>query len=93
MSLDKWIKPEKKIGKKKPPIKKKQEQEPKPSEEHEQTLEEEEIPKSSSSKIPRYILKCTNMSCKFEKILSKKVLNEKDKICQRCKSEMTVKQK
>ncbi|MBN1803396.1 MAG: hypothetical protein JW891_17935 [Candidatus Lokiarchaeota archaeon] len=73
MSLDKWVKPDKKKqnrDKKGKPVKN-VEQEPK--------------------NFKKYNLSCPKKSCNYQKTIMKKQLNEKDKICPRCNSEMKIK--
>ncbi len=92
MSLDKWIKPEKKKKdtEKKPELKKKETIKKKVQP---KTLSNEtssiESSVKSSTKYPKYTLICPK--CKFQKILRKKVLNERDKICRHCKNTMNIK--
>ncbi|MFX0058036.1 MAG: hypothetical protein ACFE85_02425 [Candidatus Hodarchaeota archaeon] len=80
MGLDKWIKTEeeeKKPGKKKKDQKSKQ-------------VKESELFKAPI-KLSRYVLICTKAKCKYQKTIMKKVLEENDKICPKCKSKMKIK--
>ena len=85
MSLDKWLKSEKKEKdvKKKPEVKKK----PAPK----KSLEKSK-PQPQSKKMNKFILTCPKKSCKYQKIKVKKDLTEKDKTCPRCKGQMKVKE-
>lgn len=86
ISLDKWIKTEKKkksevknnIGKTKI----------KPSKE---IIDKKEELDKISEKFEKFELICKNAKCKYKKILKKKRISERDIICPRCKNEMKVK--
>jgi hypothetical protein len=43
-------------------------------------------------KLVKYTLICLNKKCKYQKIIVKKKLVEKDKICPRCGKEMKIKE-
>ena len=82
MSLDKWIKTEKKPKKEKKEPKKKETIEER---ENKETLE------TNALKIKKYELICSKKSCGYQKKIMKKSLSEKDKTCPRCKSIMKIK--
>ena len=86
ISLDKWIKTEKKkkseaknnIGK------------PKIKLSNDVVDKNEELDRISE-KFEKFELICKNVKCKYKKILKKKRISERDIICPRCKNEMKVK--
>jgi len=86
ISLDKWIKTDKKkksgaknnIGKTKI----------KPSKD---IIDKKEDLDIISEKFEKFELICKNSKCKYKKILKKKRISERDIICPRCKNEMKVK--
>ena len=86
ISLDKWIKTEKKkknevknnTGKTKIKLSK-------------ENLDKKEEIDRISEKFEKFELICKNTKCKYKKILKKKRITERDIICPRCKSEMKVK--
>ena len=86
ISLDKWIKTEKKKknetknNKGKPKIKASKD-----------TIDKKEELDKISEKFEKFELICKNAKCKYKKILKKKRISEKDLICPRCKNEMKVK--
>lgn len=92
MSLDKWLKPDEKndVAKKetgkgaKKPVKKKPQS-------HQLSEEKEAITPSEkiSKELSKYSLTCSK--CKYKKIILKKQLSEKDKICPKCKGIMRFK--
>lgn len=83
MSLDKWIKDDKKA--KKPPKKEK-------VEEKIEVLESKEVKIINNSlSLTKFVLTCSDSKCKYKKTLKKKTLKDKDKICPRCKKEMKIK--
>ena len=87
MSLDKWIKSEKKEEiKKKPKVNKgkKGGQSEGRKDQVEKSLE------PVAQKFNKFQLKCSKKGCNYQKTIVKKELNEKDKICPRCKSTMKV---
>jgi hypothetical protein len=86
LSLDKWIKDngDNKKTKKKTPKKEIVEE---PIEE----LENQPSTKKDTFLLTKFILTCSDSKCKYKKILRKKNLKDKDKICPRCKKEMKVK--
>lgn len=86
MSLDKWLKPEKKPAKKKPEKKKKKEPPQKKAEIVESRVQEK--PKT----LTKYMLTCPKRGCNYQKVKVKKSLTDRDKICPRCKGQMNVKQ-
>ena len=85
MSLDKWLKAEKKEKevKKKPEVKKKSSSK--------KNLESPK-PQPQSKKMMKFILTCPKKSCNYQKIKVKKELTERDLICPRCKGQMKVKE-
>lgn len=93
LSLDKWLKPEKKkeepkkkvVEKKKPPIKKEIEVS-KPTK-----PKSKKVADTKSITITKYVLVCPKAKCNFQRTLMKKVLTEKDQICPRCKGQMKIK--
>ena len=86
MGLDKWIKPEEEVKKKKPDKQVIIRAEP-PVE----TSKVKEKAEDLTKKLKKQILTCPNSKCKYQKRIMKKQLTEKDKICPRCSSEMKIK--
>ena len=86
MGLDKWLKPEeaeKKPKSKKPaPVKDKK---------NESKKSIAKVPEKPKIKLKKFVLTCPNSKCKYQKIIMKKQLTERDKICPRCKKEMKIK--
>ena len=80
MGLDKWIKSEEQEKK---PVKNKEDQKSK------QVKEIEHIKKPI--KLSKYVLICTKAKCKYQKTIMKKILEENDKICPKCRSKMKIK--
>lgn len=86
ISLDKWIKTEKKKknevknNKGKPKIKI-----------NKDNIDKNEELDRISEKFEKFELICKNAKCKYKKILKKKRISERDIICPRCKNEMKVK--
>jgi hypothetical protein len=83
LGLDKWIAPEKE---KKKPVKK------------EVNLSPDIILKSKKKEnskaapiLSKYILICPKAKCKYQKVILKRTLTTKDKICPKCKGQMKVK--
>lgn len=90
MSLDKWLDPNKrKEDEKEAVVKKKKTNEKKsPS----KSLKKgKEHPEKESKKLTKFILVCSKVKCKYQKIIVKNRLIEKDKICPRCKGIMKTK--
>ena len=92
MSLDKWIKTEKKKDPPKSPRKEIKKEDlkidldlPKDDELNQQKPQE-------SVKITKFLLTCTKKNCNYQRTLVKKKLSEKDQICRKCKSKMKVKE-
>jgi hypothetical protein len=87
ISLDKWIKTEKK--------KKKQVKNNEIVKVTDDASKEKKDKKDESieisDKFEKFELICKNVKCKYKKILKKKRISEKDLICPRCKNEMKVK--
>ena len=46
--------------------------------------------KIESINLTKFVLICSKPKCKYKKIIMKKELSEKDRICPRCKNEMKV---
>lgn len=86
MGLDRWIKPDKK--------REKEEAETtlliKNSSVKTKTVKSEEKPKIE---LIKYLLICPKAKCKYQRILMKKRITEKDKLCPRCKTEMKIQTK
>jgi len=84
MGLDKWIKPEEdeKKPKKKGGDTKQTKDKFKPK-----RKENNHLPKN----LIKHILVCSKTNCKYQKILIKKELTNKDKICPKCRSPMKIK--
>jgi len=92
LSLDKWIKTEKEEDKKKGDEKKKKPLKKKPqSEIISQEIETSTTHDKPLKKLAKYILICPKKSCGYQKTLMKKQLNDRDKICPRCKGIMKIK--
>ena len=82
MSLERWLKPDKKA--KKIEVKK-----DKVVEKGSKTQS-----KKDSTEKPafnKYVLVCTKAKCKYQKIIMKKNISDKDKICPKCRSKMKAK--
>ncbi|MFW9951303.1 MAG: hypothetical protein ACFFKA_14380 [Candidatus Thorarchaeota archaeon] len=81
MGLDKWISPENDVKKKK--------------------LAKKTTDKDSQNQkskilgdlqtLSKHTLVCSKSKCKYQKVIVKKNLTEKDKICPKCKSQMKIK--
>lgn len=84
MGLDKWIKLEEegKKPKKKGGEKKQAKDKFKPKEKESSDI---------SKNLIKHILICSKTNCKYQKILIKKELTNKDKICPKCRSPMKIK--
>jgi len=80
MGLDKWIKPDKSEKKEEARSAKKPKSQP-----------IEKNSEKDSIKLTKFVLICSKPKCKYKKIIMKKELSEKDRICPRCKNEMKVK--
>jgi len=85
LSLDKWLKQEKK--EKKPAKGKKELQN-----EISSDIKSKEFHENLSTKLVRFVFVCLNTKCKYQKIIVKKELAELDKICPRCKKIMKIKE-
>ncbi|MBY9015789.1 MAG: hypothetical protein KGD68_08875 [Candidatus Lokiarchaeota archaeon] len=83
MGLDKWIKPEGTVKKTEKKEEARSTKKPKP-----QPIEKNG--ENESIKLTKFILICSKPKCKYKKIIMKKELSEKDRICPRCKNEMKV---
>jgi len=91
LSLDKWIKSDKKKEAKKKPeeIKKKQvKKDARSNVESEKTGQEKKKDESTTLKMIKHRLICSKKGCNYQKTIVKKQLNEKDTTCPRCKSKM-----
>ena len=94
MSLDKWIKPEKK----KPDKKNEDNSKNTPQKNSikvkstSKKKETQSLPETKTRKITKFVLICPKKTCGYQKTLMKKELSEKDKICPRCKGNMKIKQ-
>ncbi len=84
MSLDKWLKQEKK--EKKPAKGEKELQKGISSD-----LKSKELNEKLSKKLVRFVFVCLNAKCKYQKIIVKKSILD-DKICPRCKGQMKIKE-
>ncbi len=84
MGLDKWIKPDK--------VEKKKSKKPNniETEKKDSKLKKQPNP-PLIKKLSKFRLICSNSKCKYQKIVMKKSLENKDKICPKCKSEMKLK--
>ena len=90
--MDKWIKTEKEEDKKKGDEKKKKPLKKKPQSENiSQEIETSTTHDKQFKKLAKYILICPKKSCGYQKTLLKKQLNDRDKICPRCKGIMKIK--
>ena len=76
MGLDKWLKPE--------------EEEKKLKQREKKDLTPQKTNEKISKKLFKFELVCSNKKCKYQKIIMKKVLTEKDKYCSRCNALMKV---
>ncbi|MGB5910806.1 MAG: hypothetical protein ACXACC_01285 [Promethearchaeota archaeon] len=85
MSLERWLKPDKKV--KKTEVKKDKIVE-KGSKSQSKKVSTEKL---AISKFNKYVLVCTRASCKYQKTIMKKTLSDKDKTCPKCKSKMKAK--
>jgi hypothetical protein len=86
LSLDKWLKPDKKTPKKNPEEEKKKEITGKKS------IPDKPKTEKTSIVLIKFKLTCPNKRCNYSKIKVKKQLSERDKICPKCKGQMNVKQ-
>ncbi|TFG03885.1 MAG: hypothetical protein EU542_00765 [Promethearchaeota archaeon] len=84
MGLDKWLQSEKTEKRKK------KESVAVVSEDKELDGIKEKV-KESHKTLSKFTLICTNSKCKYQKLLMKRALNNKDKICPKCNNEMKVK--
>ncbi|MFX1361087.1 MAG: hypothetical protein ACFE8T_12165 [Promethearchaeota archaeon] len=85
MSLERWLKPDKKV--KKIEVKKDE------SIEEGSKIQSKKVSneKLAISKFNKYVLVCTRAKCKYQKTIMKKTLSDNDKICPKCKSKMKAK--
>ena len=96
MSLDKWIKTDKKEKKteNKSEIQKKNKSSSKAKSPSKISIEDTDSLRSSEdseNQRKKYLLICSKKSCGYQKRLVKKQLTNKDKTCPRCKSAMKIK--
>jgi hypothetical protein len=84
IGLDKWIQSDK--DRKKEP----KEPEVKNSERKEQKTNKKR-PRESQKQLSKFTLICSNSKCKYQKVLMKRSLDSRDKICPKCKREMKLK--
>ena len=88
ISLDKWIKTEKKS-------KREVQNKESASNQGKTNLNKHQSQKEAldltTLEFKKYELTCSNSKCKYKKILKKKRISERDIICPRCKNEMKVK--
>jgi hypothetical protein len=84
MGLDKWIQSDN--------DKKKEHKEPKVniSDRKEQKTNKKR-PRESQKQLSKFTLICSNSKCKYQKVLMKRSLDRRDKICPKCKKEMRLK--
>ncbi len=82
MSLERWLKPNEKA--KKTEVKKDKVVE-------KGSKAQSEKGSTEKSAFNKYVLVCTKAKCKYQKIIMKKNISDKDKICPKCKSKMKVK--
>ncbi len=82
MSLERWLKPNEKA--KKTEVKKDKVVEKGSKDQSEKGSTEKSI-------FNKYVLVCTKAKCKYQKIIMKKNISDKDKICPKCNSKMKVK--
>ncbi|MFX1378460.1 MAG: hypothetical protein ACFFA4_05150 [Promethearchaeota archaeon] len=87
MGLDKWLKSDdKKNDLKNMKIPTKQVEKRKKEQKKNKTVEQQ------IRKLIKYTLLCGNTICKYQRIIVKKQLSEKDRICPRCGKNMRVKE-
>ena len=91
MSLDKWIKSDKKEETKKESQEKKEKLEKKGAQSEVKKEREKMKLEPKTQKIIKHHLICSKKGCNYQKTIVKKVLTEKDTICPRCKSLMKTK--
>ena len=87
LSLDKWLKP------KKDPDKSNKSEDISKTPQKKQKSDVKPIEAPNNSLLIKFELTCSNSKCKYKKLLKKKQLKEKDKICPRCRSNMIEKKK
>jgi len=83
LGLDKWIKTE--VSEKKTEKKEEVRSTKKPK-----TQPIKKKSEIESINLTKFVLICSKPKCKYKKIIMKKELSEKDRICPRCKNEMKV---
>lgn len=91
LSLEKWLKPEKKDEKREA---KQIKSEKKKGKDHNSSAEPKgisELVTTPSISLSKFKLECPKSTCKYKKTITKKNLADKDKICPRCKSIMKIK--
>jgi len=92
LGLDKWLKPEGEVKKKR--REKKDEDNSlqrvsKPKKEKNDTNARKSV-ENTIKKLSKFELVCSNRKCKYKKTIMKKLLTEKDKTCPRCSGVMKV---
>jgi len=87
LSLEKWLKPEKKEKKSKDTKETEEDQ----IDEYNRGVKTSQLDSSTQINVTKFKLECTKNTCKYQKIIIKKNLAEKDKTCPRCKSKMKIK--
>ncbi|TXT66812.1 MAG: hypothetical protein BAJALOKI3v1_10083 [Promethearchaeota archaeon] len=88
MSLDKWIKSDEDKEEKRKGSEISKEKTPSVQKQKEEIKKEPE----EKLKLKKYLLKCSNSKCNYQKTLMTRELAERDKICPRCKEKMQVKE-
>ncbi|MFX0017421.1 MAG: hypothetical protein ACFFAK_09440 [Promethearchaeota archaeon] len=82
MSLERWLKPDEKA--------KKTEAKKDKAVEKGRRSQSEKV-STEKSAFNKYVLVCSKAKCKYQKIIMKKNISDKDQICPKCKSKMKVK--
>lgn len=82
MGLDKWIAPEKE--------KKKKKEESKINSQGLSNFRKKERVKETPI-LTKHTLICPKAKCKYQKVIVKRILTEKDKVCPKCKGLMRIK--
>lgn len=90
--MERWLKPGKKGDKSEEKQNKPEEKSEKDERNTNATLKQKhEFEKPVAVRIIKFKLECPKSTCKYKKTIIKKNLEDKDKICPRCKSKMNVK--
>ncbi len=92
MGLDKWLKPEGEVKKKRREKKDKDNSLQKVSKpkKDKNDINAQESVENTIKKLSKFELVCSNRKCKYQKTIMKKLLTEKDKTCPRCSDVMKV---